>query len=163
MKLYEAWQNLLESFTENQQQMEFWNAYYATETELYKKILAEKRFALNGKAAEIAQSFDVEPTLLAGFLDGANSSFETPVALDELEEDTELAVQFNIEKLYYNMHEARAKWLYSLKEWDDVLSEQKRKEILFQWRADHTAVSAKVGKNDPCPCGSGKKYKNCCG
>ena len=23
--------------------------------------------------------------------------------------------------------------------------------------------SAKVGRNDPCPCGSGKKYKNCCG
>ena len=21
----------------------------------------------------------------------------------------------------------------------------------------------KVGRNDPCPCGSGKKYKNCCG
>jgi preprotein translocase subunit SecA len=21
---------------------------------------------------------------------------------------------------------------------------------------------AKVGRNDPCPCGSGKKYKNCC-
>ncbi len=25
------------------------------------------------------------------------------------------------------------------------------------------AVSKKVGRNDPCPCGSGKKYKNCCG
>ena len=23
--------------------------------------------------------------------------------------------------------------------------------------------SQKVGRNDPCPCGSGKKYKNCCG
>jgi preprotein translocase subunit SecA len=23
--------------------------------------------------------------------------------------------------------------------------------------------SAKIGRNDPCPCGSGKKYKNCCG
>jgi len=20
-----------------------------------------------------------------------------------------------------------------------------------------------IGRNDPCPCGSGKKYKNCCG
>ncbi len=24
-------------------------------------------------------------------------------------------------------------------------------------------VGPKVGRNDPCPCGSGKKYKNCCG
>ena len=23
--------------------------------------------------------------------------------------------------------------------------------------------SAKIGRNDPCPCGSGKKYKMCCG
>ena len=26
-----------------------------------------------------------------------------------------------------------------------------------------TNSSKKVGRNDPCPCGSGKKYKNCCG
>ena len=24
-------------------------------------------------------------------------------------------------------------------------------------------TEAKIGRNDPCPCGSGKKYKNCCG
>jgi preprotein translocase subunit SecA len=31
-------------------------------------------------------------------------------------------------------------------------------------KASKTVVndSAKVGRNDPCPCGSGKKYKNCC-
>jgi preprotein translocase subunit SecA len=34
--------------------------------------------------------------------------------------------------------------------------------------SDGTAVhgparSAKVGRNDPCPCGSGIKYKKCCG
>ncbi|HWA60972.1 MAG TPA: UPF0149 family protein [Caulobacteraceae bacterium] len=38
------------------------------------------------------------------------------------------------------------------------------------WRAPHRFVpfprpiqSVKVGRNDPCPCGSGKKYKKCCG
>ena len=24
-------------------------------------------------------------------------------------------------------------------------------------------AAQKIGRNDPCPCGSGKKYKNCCG
>lgn len=24
-------------------------------------------------------------------------------------------------------------------------------------------IDRKVGRNEPCPCGSGKKYKNCCG
>jgi uncharacterized protein YecA (UPF0149 family) len=26
-----------------------------------------------------------------------------------------------------------------------------------------TAPGGDVGRNDPCPCGSGKKYKKCCG
>ena len=28
---------------------------------------------------------------------------------------------------------------------------------------EETAPKWKVGRNDPCPCGSGKKYKKCCG
>ena len=28
---------------------------------------------------------------------------------------------------------------------------------------DPVAAVAKVGRNDPCPCGSGKKHKKCCG
>jgi preprotein translocase subunit SecA len=28
---------------------------------------------------------------------------------------------------------------------------------------DPIKAAPKVGRNDPCPCGSGKKYKNCCG
>ena len=24
-------------------------------------------------------------------------------------------------------------------------------------------IGSKIGRNDPCPCGSGKKYKKCCG
>jgi preprotein translocase subunit SecA len=26
-----------------------------------------------------------------------------------------------------------------------------------------TAKASKIGRNEPCPCGSGKKYKKCCG
>jgi uncharacterized protein YecA (UPF0149 family) len=28
---------------------------------------------------------------------------------------------------------------------------------------DARPVVSKAGRNDPCPCGSGKKYKKCCG
>ena len=28
---------------------------------------------------------------------------------------------------------------------------------------EESAGAPKVGRNDPCPCGSGKKYKKCCG
>ena len=30
-------------------------------------------------------------------------------------------------------------------------------------KSPKTADGKKIGRNDPCPCGSGKKYKNCCG
>ena len=32
-----------------------------------------------------------------------------------------------------------------------------------QARAKPVRTGPKVGRNDPCPCGSGKKYKQCCG
>ena len=39
--------------------------------------------------------------------------------------------------------------------------EGKKKTVVS--RASKTVVKdATVGRNDPCPCGSGKKYKNCC-
>ena len=28
---------------------------------------------------------------------------------------------------------------------------------------DELITSKKIARNDPCPCGSGKKYKQCCG
>jgi uncharacterized protein YecA (UPF0149 family) len=39
----------------------------------------------------------------------------------------------------------------------------KRREIHAKWQSERQAVSNKVGRNEPCPCGSGKKYKKCCG
>lgn len=30
-------------------------------------------------------------------------------------------------------------------------------------QAPYVRPEAKVGRNDPCPCGSGKKFKKCCG
>ncbi len=47
------------------------------------------------------------------------------------------------------------------------LSMQKRETaVASQAQAANTTIrrdAPKVGRNDPCPCGSGKKYKNCCG
>jgi uncharacterized protein len=45
---------------------------------------------------------------------------------------------------------------------DSVLA---NREFWFQKSIPPTVrrETAKVGRNDPCPCGSGKKFKNCCG
>ncbi|NMA34368.1 MAG: SEC-C domain-containing protein, partial [Clostridiaceae bacterium] len=71
--------------------------------------------------------------------------------------------EIDFEKLYLNMLKAKADWLYNLPEWDAVLSEEKRKQITKDYNKSRQAVSNKIGRNDPCPCGSGKKYKKCCG
>ncbi len=39
----------------------------------------------------------------------------------------------------------------------DIYSHCKKKHFVHTQR--HTP---EAGRNDPCPCGSGKKYKNCC-
>ncbi len=36
-------------------------------------------------------------------------------------------------------------------------------DVISTPKPEQPAVTEKVGRNDPCPCGSGKKFKNCCG
>ena len=47
MKIYQAWEKLTDSFTNEQQQLQFWNEYYRIETEAYKKILADPEHILS--------------------------------------------------------------------------------------------------------------------
>lgn len=62
------------------------------------------------------------------------------------------------------MLDAEADYLYSLPQWEQLLTEEKRKEITKAYKKSKTVVKGeKIGRNDPCPCGSGKKYKKCCG
>ncbi len=71
---------------------------------------------------------------------------------------------FHKESLYKNMVAAEADWLYNLEEWKDIFDEETRKALYKEQKASTTIVKeAKVYPNDPCPCGSGKKYKKCCG
>ena len=78
--------------------------------------------------------------------------------------DTVVKLDIDLEKLYYNMVEAKAEWLYELPQWNTLLSVERRKEIYREQKKSGTIVkNKKVGRNDPCPCGSGKKYKYCCG
>jgi hypothetical protein len=47
---------------------------------------------------------------------------------------------------------------------DPVLKAERDKEIApFDPPREPYRAPAKIGRNDPCPCGSGKKYKKCCG
>lgn len=45
-----------------------------------------------------------------------------------------------------------------------AMDNKKLLEAIQKYKAAHTphVKEYKIGRNDPCPCGSGKKYKNCC-
>ena len=105
----------------------------------------------------------MEPHVFVGFLDGINTSLVESIDIENVDEDTDIKLEVDFEKLYYNMLDAKAEWLYNLEQWDDVLSKEKREQIKKEYRTSKIAVSNKVGRNEPCPCGSGKKYKKCCG
>ena len=163
MSLYDQWQDMASLPNTPQMQQAFWDDYFKEETEVYKKILADTSITYEGAAKEVAQKLGLEPVVLAGFIDGLNTSLKEEIDLEKLEEDYEIKLDIDFEKLFFNMHEAKAKWLYTLSEWDGVLTEERRDEITREWRVSKQAVSEKtVGRNEPCPCGSGKKYKKCC-
>ena len=161
MTLYEKWQQLADMQQTQEAQLAYWQEYFAAETENYKKILAEPQKVFSGKLAE---QFDMTPEVFTGFMDGINDSLVCGYEMDKLAEDTDIELKVDFEKLFYNMLDAKAKWLYTLPEWEKILSEEKRKELTRAWRKSGQIVKEnKIGRNDPCPCGSGKKYKKCCG
>lgn len=163
MSLYSQWKVMTEADMSPQETKAFWDEYFGIETKAYKKILTRKNDFYIGKLSEIAEEFEMTSVVFTGFMDGINTSLVKEYELDKLKENSDLKLEVDFEKLFYNMLECKAKWLYTLTEWEDVLTGQRRREIRDQWRQDKQAVSEKIGRNSPCPCGSGKKYKKCCG
>ena len=163
MNLLSQWTGIAEMERTPQENDAFWKEYFDIETQAYKKILARKEDFYDAKLSEIASEFEMTCVVFAGFMDGINASLKSDYDLDKLKEGSKVKLEVDFDKLYYNMLEAKAKWLYTLDEWDDIFTEQERKSIRERWRKDKQAVSNKIGRNEPCPCGSGKKYKKCCG
>jgi len=163
MGLYGQWKKTVEGLATPLQQNAFWAGYFEKEQENYRRILENRIEKLEGKLKDLAGEFGMDPVTFTGFLDGINTSLKEGLDMDSLDEETELSAEIDFEKLYWNMHEAKADWLYDLEEWEGILSAERRKELAKEFRLSKMAVSNKVGRNDPCPCGSGKKYKKCCG
>ncbi|OBR96390.1 MULTISPECIES: SEC-C metal-binding domain-containing protein [Clostridium] len=164
MSLYEDWTNMVVNFVKSKGEAAFWKEYGSIEKSIYTKILSEHEGAIDGAIKDLAKKFETSEVFFMGFLDGINDSLEKPLVLEDLKVDSKIAIEINFEKLYFNMLDAKADYLYDLPQWESIFSNQKRREIHKQWVSSKTVVNkTKVGRNDPCPCGSGKKYKQCCG
>ena len=141
-----------------------WDKYFEQEKAIYQQLLAAPEKVVSGTVQELADKYGMELNYMVGFLDGINESLKEPNPIEEMEADTVVKLPIDLESLYYHMVEAGADWLYELPEWDELLTPERRKELYREQKKSGTMVKErKVGRNEPCPCGSGKKYKYCCG
>ena len=165
MGLYQQWLDLAQSPRSQQEQQDFWKDYFAAERMNYEKILDRIDRPFEGKLSDLAKAFDMSNEMFMGFMDGINTSLAAgEYDVENLEADSDISLKVDNEKLYYNMLDAKADWLYGLAQWDGILSLEEREHIAKQFRQDKVFIAPKTpGRNEPCSCGSGKKYKNCCG
>lgn len=142
----------------------FWGTYFQTEKEIYEKLLENPDEEVKGTVKELAEKYGINVFTMTGFLDGINDSLKVANPIETMDEDTEVSLAFDKELLYKNMVDAKADWLYELPQWDEIFDKEKKHELYLEQKKSGTIVKGpKIGRNDPCPCGSGKKYKQCCG
>ena len=165
MGLLQDWRDTAYSQkTDKKVLQKFWTDYFMVEKGIYEKLLSEPDVKVKGTVKELAEKYEIPVMTMVGFLDGIDESLIVPNPLEEMDENTEVNLIFDKEKLYKNMVDAKADWLYGLPMWDAIFDEEKKKTLYREAKKANTVVKGKkMGRNDPCPCGSGKKYKFCCG
>ena len=165
MGLLQQWRDIAYSQqTDKKVLQKFWTDYFMIEKGIYEKLLSEPDVKVKGTVKELAAKYEIPVMTMVGFLDGIDESLIVPNPIEEMDEDTEVNLIFDKEKLYKNMVDAKADWLYGLPMWDNIFDEDKKKALYREAKKANTVIKGKkVGRNDPCPCGSGKKYKFCCG
>ena len=143
---------------------QFWARYFAIEKNIYAQLLENPDEVVTGTVKELAEKYNQEVLTMVGFLDGINDSLKVQNPIETMDENTTVSLCFDKELLYKNMVAAGADWLYELPEWEEIFDEDKRKALYKEQKSSTTIVKPeKIYPNDPCPCGSGKKYKKCCG
>lgn len=163
--LLEQWRDIAYNESADKGQLKrFWESYFQIEKEIYEQLLANPDEEVKGTVRELAEKYGQETLTMVGFLDGINESLKEENPIETMEEDTVVSLAFDKERLYKNMVAAKADWLYGLPQWKEIYSEEELKRFYKEQKESGTIrKEKKIGRNDPCPCGSGKKYKKCCG
>lgn len=164
MALLQEWRDIAYSQeTDKRQLQKFWTDYFLIEKGIYEQLLSNPDEVVKGTVKELAEKYNIPVLTMAGFLDGIDDSLKVKNPIDTMDENTEVTLAFDKELLYKNMVDAKADWLYELPQWNEIFDgETKRRLYLEQKKSGTVIVGKKIGRNDPCPCGSGKKYKYCC-
>jgi uncharacterized protein len=163
MSLYEDWISTAYD-SQGSAIKKHWDDYVPKEQKIYETIIGEKISHIEGTVKELSARFHITVECVCGLLDGLNESFEERIEIKELKADDVVSVDINFESLFRKMVDYKAEHLYSLPEWDGIFTKEKQHEIYVEQRRSRTLVKeVKIGRNELCSCGSGKKYKKCCG
>ena len=165
MTLLEQWRKIAYNEEMGKKQLQgFWAEYFDIEKAIYEELLNDPTVEVEGTVKELAEKYDQEVLTMVGFLDGIDDSLLTKNPLETLDEDTQVSLAFDPERLYKNMVDAKADWLYNLPQWEPIFDEETRKRFFKEQKESGTVrKEKKIGRNEPCPCESGRKYKQCCG
>lgn len=166
MTLLEQWRAKAYNTNADRMQLQkMWNIYFDVEKNIYIKLLKNPDEVVRGTVKELAEKYEISLEHMVAFLDGINDSLKEANPIETMDENTEVNLGFDKELLYKNMVAADAEWLYGLEEWDEIFDAETKKNLYKEQKSSTTIhrEEQKVYPNDPCPCGSGKKYKKCCG
>ena len=164
MTLYEQWFGTAYN-RDGRINEKIWDDYIPQEQKIYEYILENKVTQIKGTVGELAKRFNITPLYVLGFIDGLNDTQNPPIKLEDMTEETDVEINIDFPVLYKKMVEYKADHLYTLPQWKNIFEEAEMKHLYKEQKVSRTVVnsSPKIGRNDPCPCGSGKKYKKCCG
>lgn len=110
--LLDQWRDMAYDRNLSKEQLEsFWGKYFTIETSIYEQLLDDPDTEVKGTVKELAEKYGQDVMTMVGFLDGINDSLKTPNPIETMDEDTEVSLGFDKEKLYKNMVDARADWL----------------------------------------------------
>ena len=150
MALLQEWREYAysEEMQNSKEGQKLWENYFTLEKGIYEKLLANPSEIVEGTVQELADRYEVPLSMMVGFLDGINDSLKEANPIDEMEKDTKVKLDIDLEKLYYNMVECKAEWLYTLPQWNDILPEDKRKELYKKQKNSGTIhnENRKVGR-----------------
>lgn len=81
---------------------------------------------------------------------------------------------FNMEEVFYGFYKVMGKdhpelskwhktWIERVERMEQLEKDSMELPVVTKTNSTTPVKSEKISRNDPCPCGSGKKYKKCCG
>ena len=101
MALFKDWQDFADKKSAEPGAEQYWTQYFLREKDFYEKLLKGEA-PKSGTVQALADHFGVDIIEMTGYLDGINESLKAENDLENMTAETEVSLDYEPEKLYYN-------------------------------------------------------------